>query len=353
MHGKQRARPARAFLLTALLAFALLQFVPAAFIEYCWPQLHDPGYTVRVAHLHSRLKNAPAKLVVMLGSSRALNAVCGSSVETSLAREMGQPVIVYNLATPRAGSLIELLTFARLRDDGIRPDLVLIEVFPALLGLHFTADSDWLPVEQLTARDLTLLPRYHLPCRGLRRAWRGGWPVPWYTCRAAILAETLPYLMRSCEKAWPYCCDASGWMPPITTEITADLRSQMTAIACDEYTALMKKFDLEGPAPEALRNLLEACSHESIPAALILLPEGPTFQKCYPEGVEARVEAFLAELSRQYGTPVINSRDWLAEEDFMDSHHILANAAPRYTKRLAGELILPMLRHDHLTPARR
>ena len=70
----------------------------------------------------------------MLGSSRTLNALCGTTIDAELQRDLGQQVIVFNLGSTGVAPPAELLTFGRLVRDGVRPDLLLIEVFPAFLG---------------------------------------------------------------------------------------------------------------------------------------------------------------------------------------------------------------------------
>jgi hypothetical protein len=57
-------------------------------------------------------------------------------------------------------------------------------------------------------------------------------------------------------------------------------------------------------------------------------------------------------LTRKYGTPVINARDWLGEDDFLDSHHLLVEAAGKFTHRLAEEALLPLLRGTVLPAGR-
>ena len=46
----------------------------------------------------------------------------------------------------------------------------------------------------------------------------------------------------------------------------------------------------------------------------------------------------LADLRREWGVPVIDARDWVADKDLWDTHHLLPEGAEVYTDRLGREL---------------
>jgi hypothetical protein len=94
---------------------------------------------------------------------------------------------------------------------------------------------------------------------------------------------------------------------------------------------------------QAWRDLLGLCRREGIPTALVVMPEGPVFRSWYPPRTWALVREFLDDLGREYRVGVIDARDWMAEEDFIDSHHLLPQAAELFSARLGHEALAPLL----------
>jgi hypothetical protein len=178
----------------------------------------------------------------------------------------------------------------------------------------------------------------------MRLAWWQAWPVPWYVHRFAIVSRVapacLPYQLRM---DWAYHIDASGWVSGPIGPTTPEKHRQAVERARQEYAGYFIGFRLDGAATRELCELLDLCRSRGIATALVLMPEGDQFRSWYPAPVWAEMQAFLSRLSRQYGSPVINGRAWIREEDFADSHHLLVRGAGRFTERLGRE-VLPLLR---------
>jgi hypothetical protein len=118
--------------------------------------------------------------------------------------------------------------------------------------------------------------------------------------------------------------------------------------ARNEYCPGLADFHLGGPNCEALGELLALCRESNIPTAIVLMPEGPLFRSWYRPEDWTAIENYLGEISRNYRTPVINCRTWIAEQDFLDSHHLRPNGAAKFTRRLGSEAILPLLNNGPL-----
>ena len=87
--------------------------------------------------------------------------------------------------------------------------------------------------------------------------------------------------------------------------------------------------------------------------ALVLMPEGPAFRTFYPADAWRQIRGFVDTLKGEYGIPIVNARDWMAEEDFLDSHHLLPSAATVFSERLGQAGILPLVRqHPRTGPSR-
>src|SRR5205085_2304077 len=76
----------------------------------------------------------------------------GLVARPSLSQRLGRPLLLLNLGVAGAGPVINLLNLRRLLAEGVRPDLVLIELMPGYLD------------QQQTGRELLpeVLPAYRL-----------------------------------------------------------------------------------------------------------------------------------------------------------------------------------------------
>jgi hypothetical protein len=329
--------------------FAAGQLGLAVAIDRWLPHFRDPFYAYKAARLRDRVLGTPARplTVVMLGSSRTGCGLRGGLLEEQLPGQLGRPAVVFNLGIAGAGPVTELLSFQRLRAEGIRPDLLLVEVLPPLLAgqTPAPAEAEWLHADRLWLHELALLGRYNFPTDRLFRDWWQAWPVPCYGHRFAILSRLAPRLLpMQYRQDWSRFCDASGWAG-ITLDASWTLEQRRRAVERTqrEYSSCFLGFRLGGPACQALRELLEACRRDGIATALVVMPEGTEFRSWYPPPVWEQIEQFLGELSREYDAPLINAREWVGDEHFSDSHHLLTSGATVFTRRLGREVLQPLL----------
>jgi len=337
----------RAALLWGAVAFLAGQLALAAAIEWRLPQMRDPNYGRKEQRLLQRLGESPppARAVVMLGSSRTMYGLRGQDAERALAGPGGAP-LVYNFGLPGAGPLTELIVLRRLLRQGVRPDLLLVEVLaPVLAGqvrLNEVAQLEREP-GRLWHADLPLAERY-APEAPLRDRWWAAEAVPCHSHRLAIVSVLSPDLLPLEQRLDGFQdIDDSGWtaLPHVKRE--DERRRSATDRARAEYAHYLTGFRLGGPNPPALRELLDLCRHEGIPAVLVLMPEGGEFRDWYEPPAWAEVEGFLAQLRRDYGVDVVSARDWLSDEEFADLHHQFPEGAARFTERLTREVIAPRL----------
>src|SRR5205809_1665365 len=113
--------------------------------------------------LQHTLAAAPpgATKVVMIGSSRTAFGLDSELVSDALSCQQGYPVVVYNFGLHGAGPCATMLSLRRLLEDGIRPDLLLVEVLPFRLGEWQAVDLDetYLPTVSLRYEELPLVQR--------------------------------------------------------------------------------------------------------------------------------------------------------------------------------------------------
>lgn len=329
-------RQGRGALLWGLASFAALQVLLAVAIELRFPELRDPEFGRKATRLDARITSTAARpyTVVMLGSSRVLFGFDARRLEAPLASAAGRPAVVYNFGLTGAGPLAELLTLRRLLARGRRPDLLLVEVLPALLSERCD-EREHFPALRLWRADLPLLERYGAR---LRADWWAAQPVPWYEHRFAILSLLLPHLLPDAlRQDWAWGCDECGWARS-DGEMTAEQRRAAEERARREYGHLLADFRPGERACRALRELLDTCRRERIPVTLVLMPEATTFQALYGPEARSRTDALLADLGRDYGMPVLDARAWVADDGFWDSHHLKGAGAVAFTDRLGRSL---------------
>jgi hypothetical protein len=337
---------ARAALLVGLAAFAVLQAGLNLSMDRWLPQLRDPPYAYKAARLRRRVLVPEKPLtVVVLGSSRTTCGLKGGDLEKCLAQTHSGPVVAFNFGMTGAGPLQQLLTLKRLLAEGVRPDLLVVEVLPPLFNGNLPqGEVKRLSATRLRAEELADVARFGGDPDGLRAAWWQAALLPWYTHRYAIISAVKPNLLPyQVRQDWFRQVDDSGWVESPFGPVSQERHQRALERARVEYTHYLTDYSLGGPACDALRELLGLCRDEGIATALLWMPEGPTFRSWYPPQALGQIDAFLTELSAKYDAPLINAREWVPEEDFADSHHLLLHGAARFTQRLGREALPPLL----------
>ncbi|HEX5442446.1 MAG TPA: DUF1574 family protein [Pirellulales bacterium] len=341
-HQVSLSSEARRSLCWGLLGFAAIQLSLAIGIELWLPQLRDPLYGDKLHQLRRRIAaGGPEKpLAIMLGSSRTIHAFDAAQWE-ELAESRRRPMVAYNFGVPGAGPLTQLVCLRRLLADGVRPDLLLVEVFPPMLtGTTPAFDFGQFPPERLWRPELGLIERYAqalgVPA-SLAPAWYSAWCAPAFSHRFALQRMLWPRLLptEGCGHLLAQF-DPGGWNRLEPAAVPRERRVSGLKQAKREYLGLLTNYELGGPACAALEELLGICHHEQIATVLVVMPEGPTFQSWYRPGAWPQVADYINRLSRRFAMPVVDAHDWMSDEQFVDSHHLLAPAAEEFSKRLAG-----------------
>lgn len=349
----RRARGiSRATVLWGVLAFALVQVGTMAAIECHFPRFRDPAYGCRLSRLRQRIADAPESFkVVVLGSSRPEYGLRGKLLEEPLSLRIGRPVVAANFAEAGAGCVEELLTLKRLLADGVRPDMVIIEVLPVFLAKQLplpvgAADEKRFPIKRLRHLDLTLIEKYAGPPRdNLRQNWWIASLMPLHTHRLNLIGSFWPTLLpearertiRDYERT-----DESGCLPLWWPKLPDEHARQVNR-AKEGFAPYLTNYELGGANAIALQELLQTCRTHQLTAAMLIMPEGTEFRKLYSANAQTQIDTFLAAVSHQFQIPMINARDWCPEDAFLDSHHLHAVGAVSFTDRLAREAIPAIL----------
>jgi hypothetical protein len=340
------SRRGRSALKWALAAFVLCQLGMAIAIERSYPEFRDPEFGYRRNRLVSRLAQAPTKpyTVVMLGSSRTTVGFDASIVERQLQNHLQAPAIAFNFGVTGAGPLTHLLNLRRLLKDGVRPDLVLIEILPPLLnGQPWNQESLRLRPERLWHEEVHVLREYGCP-PGIEERWLTGWPVPFYEHRFALLSRFLPgWLPYEMRLDWAIGIDDSGYSPRPKSRRSPDAEKIALENMRKDYSVRLQQFQLGGQACRGLLEVVELCQQENLPAALVLMPEGTAFRALYTPIVWRQIDGFLKDVAARAGIPILNAREWLPDSAFVDAHHLVQEGAEEFTTRFGRESVIPLV----------
>jgi hypothetical protein len=335
----RRAGVSRAALAWGLALFAALQLGLALAIDLRHPEFRDLEYACKMARLRACRNAEPGRpLLVALGSSRV-----GVGLRPELLAGRGQLPLVFNYACTGAGPVRELLTLHQLLRAGVRPNWLIVEIHPALLHyVDYAGEDNWMTAPRLGWHDLRLLRRYAPRPGGLAREWCWSRLVPSFAQRLCLLSCFAPtWLPQEVRQDGWRLLDRAGGMPPMPP-VTTDEYRRGVRVAFGQYQACFRDFEISVRSDRALRDVLRRCRREGIRPVLLTMPESTAFRSWYPPEARAAIDAYLRELSRDAAAPWIDARDWVADEDFRDGHHLVGTGAIRFTERFGREVVGPL-----------
>jgi hypothetical protein len=307
------------------------QFAWAVTLERWRPDLRDPEYGHKLRLLRRQLtSDSDRPLLLALGSSRTLNGLRPAALPADGPR-------VFNFGLTRHGAVQQWLAFDRLLRDGIRPRWVTIELFPPALG-QGADELNVAPAGRHTLGDVQFLCANGLRPATYAAAWLEARAVSVYDSRFTVRSWLCPTWVPWSERhdfVWKHT-DSGGWLE--APSAGAGSRAEHEGIA-------MRGFAVHPDSDRAVRQTLSRCQAEGIAAAVMLMPEAAWFRELYRGDADNRLRAYAAQLERECAVPLIDARDWCADDEFRDGGHLLAAGAKRFTERFVRDVV-PLLTHD-------
>jgi hypothetical protein len=341
----------RLALVWALALFAAGQFALGRWLHRRHPEMCEPTWEFRLARLRERLAEAPGRpLLVTLGSSRAANGISPADLGDWAPRNGPAPV-AFNFATLGAGPIRELLTLRRLLAHGIRPDWVVVEVWPAF-WLDKGHYEEHMPILQADAH-LSDLPV-------LQRLYRYGWDafatvveknlLPVVHARTEVFYAHAPFLVsRSAEhdihwgRGHWLTLDPRGWLPVGWPRVSAEEFRKHIGVAREVTKPRLDELEVPANTEWAMRELLRECRAQGIRVAYLYMPEHSVLRSWYLPQKLALVQDYLTRLGQEYGVPIIDMRDWLSDDCFQDVLHLHPAGARTFSACLGPEILRPLL----------
>jgi hypothetical protein len=333
-------RLARGELLAALIGFAVCQLALAVAVD-CWlDAVRDPEFAYKLQRLQALRAEAPDRpLVLVLGTSRT-----NLGLHADLLSKSDRDPLVFNFGIAGAGPLTQAVTLRRLLDAGIRPDLLYLEIMPALLSERLGG-----PVEESLLDTARLrwdeVGRSWPNWRSVRRClgnWALGRLLPVYRHQAELRELVDNLLVGQPRLTPPAAISAHGWWPHYL-RISPEEQQVMTDLARRQYAEALAQPQLAPEPLKALEELLELCRREQLAVALVLMPEGSDFRALHQPQARAPFEALLRRLEQDWQVPIVDARCWVQDSGFWDTHHLLPTGARAFTRRFGRESIRPLL----------
>ena len=331
-------RRARASVLWTPVAFLLLQVGLGALCRSGVVIPRDlTSFTYRAIRLGDRLQALaePPFLAVMFGSSRTRNGVQAGVIEQRLASWVEHKPLAFNFGVAGGGHIYSYYSLHRMLAEGIRPNLAVFEVFPPFLAGQAITELQWFGNRDWSAQvddDEGL----RIDVGDFSNRWWETWLVPSYSYRFHLLNVIAPKILPGHLRGNDLSnADEFGWVaneaPPQTQRSIEHVRRQ--------FASHFDGFRLGGPSAKALRRAVDLCDQNGIRVALVLLPEASQMRTWYSPDMTSQVDHFLHRLHEETSVPIVDARDWVADEDFSDANHLRVSGATAFTQRFAREAL--------------
>lgn len=320
--SSRRTARSRARLAVALFAPAFVLVLSAAWLvaEPAVPEITDTEYHDRLRLVRAaRTEHPDQPLGVVLGSSR----VAWGFYPDGLPEPGPGEVYWVNAAHNGAGPTLNRVLLHRLLRDGVRPAVAVLEVMPTF----FVKENNRFLCGHFAADDLPLVRPY-----AERRLQYDYHFLRHRITRAPDLARVAdPFAGRG--QPLP-----RGGHRGLEDAVTAVERERRVEHARQHNSNFLSSMTVRPGADRAFRDTLREAADHGVRVVLLRMPEGATFRSWYDPAGLARFDAYLASVAAEFGTPILDARLWLEEDDLYDSHHALKRGAEKFTARFAREL---------------
>jgi hypothetical protein len=319
--------------------FVLSQAALAVWIDQFSPPVRDPEYVLLRDRLKQRSAERPGRPVaVFLGSSRV-------AFGFDAARAAGdEPVVAFNFGVPGAGPFLLDVLHDRLSKDGVRPDLLLVEVMPPFFNAAGGKPLDHVLLDgaRLTAGETADLFGYGVGSTRPFRRWAFARAVPIDRHRVGLRDQLgLDVFRPGAAAVRPLDdIDAFGYRPH---PYPPDQWPALTALAHAQYDRFYAAFALSPRPFERLVRTVRRGQANGSSVVAVLMPEGSEFRRLPTPAAAEGVTDLIRRLREETGIAVIDARDWLDDAAFYDGHHMLPGGAAAFADRLRREVLKPAI----------
>lgn len=332
-------RSSRQVVLTALLAFLALNVGLVAAMDFAFPQVRDPEYGRRVVRLQKRLAENPGRpLVVAIGSSRTAMGVRPDVWEATRPKANPNEPLLFNMSLVGSGPLMQNFCLRRLYNDGLAPEAVILEYWPAFLredGPYWEIDR--IDHHRCYPSDTPFIRDFSRDPAAFEKSMRECRMNPFSENRHHLLAQVVPSWLpwhRRIDPAWAGM-DGWGWLPGIDEANPPDPTTRRLRVEhCEKvYRKQFEGYSIHPLADRGLRESVALARANGAKVAFAYLPEATEFRGWMPPEVEAACREHLAKLCRELDVPLIDARCWMPDGCLVDGFHLSRVGAAEFSKR--------------------
>ena len=313
--------------------------------------LRDPLYFDKVAlfRKHPAFFAAPSPdkptTLLFVGSSRTLNAIDARAANGYLTQQLGRPVETFNFGQAGAGPITNAVYIRRLKQDGVKPDFVLIEVHPVFLAGQHTVmpEQRWLLPLRLRREEMATVHAMNFPAATPAVHGPRGYFAPWNEFRFLIVDRYAPFMvMNDSRLNGGHEPDSHGFARLQEYTLPQD-RAGLLNTGRGQYAAYFHGFRPTGCGVNGVRDMIEQCRVEGWKTGLILMPESSEWLSWYDAAGLKELDALMAKLSAEYAVPVFDARTWVPDHLSLDGHHLSGPGADFFTEKLSREALAPWM----------
>jgi hypothetical protein len=340
----------RAALGWALGLFAAGQLAAGLILDYAAPLTRFPS-AGRVAKYLEQEPKPPE--VVFFGSSRTGGGIQAAEMNSLLAGEFpADPPRVLNAAAPGGDPITAEYMLDMLVSRGVRPKVVVLEVWPEafnrrnpFVNLHVVRQFNWEDA-----------PTSYMDIVRSRSAWLylQARLVPVYTHRKQILLDTRrealaagPHRPKNnpTTTARPLDAGPLDWdkiirNAPAGTDGRATSERQLPV----EVRKWLTPYVMTGSGMAALERVLERCRRDGVSVILATYPTCTIHRDEYTPVINSQFIGYMDHLCAEYGCRFVDGREWVPDALFRDLLHVIPDGGKMYTRRFAGEALIPVLK---------
>ncbi len=341
-----------AWMITGISLIHALVFLTVEFIRPDWNHV---DYALRLQRLRKLIAENPGKPIgIALGNSRTSMGLDSSTLSRLSNTNL------FSMAFPGSGPVQNIVYLKRIFADGIRPDYVMIEIHPCIFfnpisetqHIIETSNRANLCWDNIGIRDLEVLNRYPDLDASITRDWLLNRTEIMRTHRDdwLILANSKWSFIDLRSRYNRFGFDDHGWLPlPFPpSSVTKEIKETVIQEAKDGYYSTLQKGEIGTRSVKAFEELIDLLEQSQIPCVLYTMPEGTIFHSWYSTKFESQFQDWLRSIQERHSVSLIDTRSWLSEDSFFDSHHLMPEGATQFAKRFGLEVLIPFLENHRL-----
>jgi len=335
-----RRRSARQAILAAIACILAVNIGFALLLEQGPLRVRDPEYGLRAQHIRNRIhEHSGRSKVVVIGSSRTAIGVSPAAYERGAKPDA--PMIL-NASLTGAGPVMQLIALRRLLHDGIVPDVVLLEYWPPF----FHGDGEYheelrFDLTRLRDCDIPVVQRYFTHPEITLTLMKQAQAVPLSSHRKSLLAQWFPNWLPHADQSsatWK-AIDSWGWLASPVHSQPANEQAIRAAVA-SFYVPLFANYRVTAHCHQAYCEAIALCRSRNIRVVLLAMPEASWFGEMQTPQARNIAAEHLQQLRNEFALPMIDAKNWLADEHLPDGFHLTPRGADLFTQRLGQALPL-------------